>query len=350
MIDHTRDKNLMDLHYLNKVFTIPAFVKEASIAIGDLTAEPSHNIRFADTRRKLYPTDTKADTWLSVVYFNKHASEYDAKEREQVSRRLIEAVKFWQLEDTFKPNPTQLSSKEAAATPAPFTVKFCKGDEVLDEVPVYDHADMQKLASELLQQRHMFPYETRSSVAQQLLDLNAQMGALTTDQQDLLEKTAGQYRTTVHDLAQGLIQRDDLYRRKGLMHTDELQGLLKEAVASAEHAIVQQELMQKIAGVLDDYDRFANLHARGYSPSFSAPEDMFGGITRSGAKTLVHGVINLDGELVPKTKLAKYASQLRTLLEDLGEAPAGNDEDLFRKVASLNNPTALNLVLDLLHG
>jgi len=341
MRDHIQDKNLSDLNHVLNVFEFPAFAKEASVANTDAVAHLSAEM-FADPRRRLYPIHTKADTWLSTAYFYKNASQYSEGDKVKVAERLVDAARFWKLENTFKNITTPPELEKTATEHSVLTVEFRQNGTVEAQVHIRNQQDLEKVAAELIQDRHRFPYEMRRDVARQLLAA----GTFADDYvRDHLEKTAGYVRTDVQSLKDAVRHREALYKRayRQVPSLDELHAICKEAEEKAEAGLVQDTFLEKIAGILDNYDRFARLHTSGYGSSLSAPEDSFGGITRNGARTIIGGVVDIGGRLYPKHQVLKHAKELQQLFADLAGEYDLTDEQILQKAASACDPLLVQL-------
>ena len=93
-MDIVHDSNLAELMTIRNVYEIPEYVKSSGMPEKTASASvPAES--FAWEERRLFPTTAKADTWLSAVYFEKHASEIGPFDRARIMNRLTEAVDFW---------------------------------------------------------------------------------------------------------------------------------------------------------------------------------------------------------------------------------------------------------------
>jgi hypothetical protein len=316
MHDHVSDKNYAELNQLLTVWEIPEFVKEAAFSDEESVKDlPRDN--FADPGTQSFPIHSQADTWLSTVYFLKHAEEIPQAKRDSISARLLDANQFWSLSpESFQRKALE---KTAAAMPEPVLVLSYNDAQGEREIPIYSQEHFEKTAEFLLANRHVYPLEARRDIAAQLLGSELVAG-LDYDKVSDLEKTAGCLRAGMRDVMNGLLERVEQYKhRKHPEFEKTLLGVYKEAAAEAIDDVIEPEGLDKIARVVDELDRIVGLHAQGYSANLPAPESMFGGLSAHDMETLQKHATQLStGDWVFQHQVKKHAGEILPLLDALG--------------------------------
>jgi len=348
MIDHVTDLNRSMLYRIGKSIVFPEFVQNFT----PMTEKEASDLDlrlFADPLNRRFPIGSAEDTWLSTVYFEKQAAELDPDDRNAIAGRLLTALNVWELKGQFQ--------KKAETKPRkPITVIRC-GDH---DVVINELADLQKLAEDILDHAEKYPFDTRSMTACQLMNLADKFTNLVGDafQTGLRERLAGMQEAPLSiGLREGLqkaacdmkapktnvlktIQsRQDTYVHEGFeQFIEKTAELLKEVTSGP--TIVESETLQKVAGELDNLDRLAGLHRRGYSSAFMTPENSFNGMTSKQAARLRHFMCRLpNGKIVLMNKTAGKEDSLQDFLK---EALSVSDTtgNLYRDLSGLSTADA----------
>lgn len=317
MKDHIRDGNHTELYSLRNVYLIPEFVKEAEILEpAEIRALPA--AVFADPVRRLYPVHTAADTWLSTVFFHKHAAEYRPEERNAVSSRLLDAIELWDLKSSFQ----RLSEEKEASDPV--MVLDAEAHGLSESVVMQTPEDFCKVAEHLCANRHQYPYAVRRAMARSLVADEKLVETLPEKTADELHKTAGLHTAEVLKTVTGIATRFDLYRRLNLSPEIREAGLIMVKEAMDGHdGMLNCDSMDKIAGILDEMDRLADLQSRGYSymNGRPAPENICptGSITKYAVHKVKGKAIRLrNGQYLSRDVLQKHAADVHHALSGMG--------------------------------
>jgi len=307
---------------------IPDYVKEACPANQKEASELPVNA-FADDITRTFPIHTAADTWLSCAYYNKAASELNVylektASGERIKERLNQACEFWGIE------PPVLRQLTKAAS-AGIRIEYKVGDTVHDSTSVSSPEELTKVAEDIIQNTHRYPWQMRRDVGRQVLAAAPALSlSFSGSMQDQLNKSAGYGVGDVSAVARAITQRQVATRR---YHTELQPGLseLKEAVdSSARNGVLSPDMLDKVASVLDAVDRVASLHIY-YQGEFQAPEKQIYTTTMSQIDSFTKLSHQLpDGRYVPKDILMSDRAR------DYAEAMLGE------KVASLEDYEKLN--------
>lgn len=288
MFDQIRDVNNAGLYELSTIHEFPEFVKTASES-EDVKELPSR--LFADPVNRVYPIHTKSDAWLSKAYFDKFASEhYNDQEREQIQENFATVAPLWGLgveksaaevcpgcgkedcecqtcEDCGE-KPCKCShSKEASGVKIEFTMQ----GESHAETYVSNSDELHKLAEDIIGNTEKYPWEMRKNVSRQVLAAAPTVKAkFSAPMEVLLQKSSGYGVGELDDTLVAIRQRKQAVRSHPEMQ--EKLGELEEACKTvSKSGLLDPEMLDKTASVLDMIDRFADLHLR-YKEGFDAPE------------------------------------------------------------------------------
>jgi hypothetical protein len=147
-MDFYTDKNKSILASISQSIEIPEDVLQKK-ANERLDTDMSDNA-FGDPANKLWPVDSRADTWLSLAYFTKTASSgYPG--REKVKETLRKAASLWEIPYSVVTNIeealTPAVPKQAAAAAVPVATE---GQSLLDNASKYTYASRLAKAEMLL--------------------------------------------------------------------------------------------------------------------------------------------------------------------------------------------------------
>jgi hypothetical protein len=307
MFDHVKDRNHSELYRLQYTMELPTFVKEASLATDEDVKGLSTEL-FASPDRS-FPIHTRADTWASVAFFDKQACKLPDWQKEAIARKLTEAVKFWNLEGTFKKIDKPLT-KEASES---CTINYVDESGITrSSLTVTTNEGFKKVAQDLFTNWRSYPYPTRKSVAKQLhraMDKFAE--ALSDADVTNLEKVAGiqvAHKRNVNSTI-GLYREWCKYaHRKDLIPA--LDKVAESLSDLADSGIVKEEALDKIASILDNVDHLAKLHTYPNAPI--APEMSFKGMTMKDAKVASKNMAKLaNGDVVVLSKVAANGEAIR---------------------------------------
>jgi hypothetical protein len=221
-----------------------------------------------DPDPRMFPISSKAETWTSAAYIQKHASD-GADIRTDVIYRIKEACELWDIDfDSIEGAESPLMNKVASEF---FDIQYRDDDTVHASVPIGSKEHLDKVASDILAGNHT--YAIRRNVARQLL------GAATVfhhsfdrDTQINIEKTAGYGIGSLKEVSQAIAQRRCAIDKEYPQHSEDLRLVEKFANDSSdESGLIPGEPLDKIASVLDAVDRQAGLNIK-YNDTFQLPE------------------------------------------------------------------------------
>jgi hypothetical protein len=299
---------------------LPDFVKEAHLTrpedVTDLQSQA-----FADPKNRRFPVHTKADTWLSREYLAKFAhSMYDDAELETVANNMATACQFWDI--GVEPAHAAVQ-KEAADEGVTITYAGPQGQKAYS-LKIHNQEDFDKVASDLLQKTGKYTYSIRRDVARQLLgsvgQLNLQMD-LNTEQN--LQKTAAYAVGKLEPVVWAIRQRKSAVRK--MPELSEKLAQAEQAVkAVTREGLVDPDMLDKTAGMLDAVDRLAGLYQH-YSPQFQPPERSLFNVTIRDMDDFHKTAVTLpDGSRVEKEALE--APQTQEFIEEcLGQKCAADN-------------------------
>lgn len=273
-MDHLQDRSHSVLYRLSKSTGFPSFVKEASL-MSPQEARQLPSSSFADQSRRLFPIHTRADTWLSLLYFHKAGFDLDTllgtSGRQMLCNILDKAARLWQLEDERNKLTAPVIEKTASA---PLTIVYKVKDEVVGSIEVRGPDQLRKVASDLCANRKLYPYYTRKAVAEQLLDGERLFGkTFTVAELQTLQKQAGRACGLVEDVLACVAQRWRNCRDTHPEWTPALLGMQKSAKQEARSDLVGPDTLIPIAAALDAIDRASGLTLK-YASRYSFPEDV----------------------------------------------------------------------------
>lgn len=332
MRDQYDDKNLSILRKLSTIFELPEFVKQASV-INEKEIKNLARCSFADTVNRKYPLTTKKDTYLSKLFFTKHASEYDEASRELIKKNIADAMDLWGIDNVLVKKASMI--KEAGAYET-VTVKRSGDGAVLDAWELRTPRDFEKAAIQLFENKNMFTFEQRKDLSRQLL--SSELGkeaSLDSVVDEYLEKAAGYGICTKLELLDAVRDRARLYKSASTKYTDRLADLAEELDGVSE---LSHKHLDKVAAVFDFLDEQTGIQSK-YA-DLPTPEESLFIYTEKTAEEIKENIITLqNGSHLDKRAIAD------TSLDDffekyIGEIPKVSREDKLDILASLPSPEA----------
>jgi hypothetical protein len=338
MRDQYDDADRGQLFRLGKVINIPEFVKTASVSDPeDLKGlAPSS---FGDPARRKFPLGSRHDAWLSRLYFAKNASMYkDAGERSAVRARIERAAGVWGLPAEYETNGGM--PKKARQR---FSIPIkAAGGCTLDSLVLDSPRDLEKAAIQIFDNKGLFTFDQRSSVARKMSQLPiCKEAALRPDVAEYMEKAAGYGMASKSDLMAAVSSRALLYDK-----IDPAVAARASTLADklAEASDLMPADLGKVAAVLGACDEACGLN-RHYSRGLQTPEEaVFKWTCKTASEALRDGKVRLmNGRSVPIEKLSEEVLD-RYFNDVQGEIPTGSHMDKLAMAASLPRPDADDLL------
>jgi hypothetical protein len=337
MFDQNDDTLRKQLYKLSNIIEIPNFVKEANESDPDeIKGLPSSC--FADPSHRKYPVHTKHDAYLSRLYFSKNASMYkDASQAKLVGENLEKSASFWGLDAEYQ---MKVSIEKTASQSYSIPISNAVGDTI-DTWVLNTPRDFEKAAIQIFENKNMFSFPQRSSIAKKMLQIPLKKEAnLTPEVSEYLEKAAGYGMNSKENVMDLLMSRSLLYNMKSPAFGDRV-AQLAEKVASEE---ITPNLLAKVATVMDICDRELNLTKHYNNGRMSSPEEELFVYTEKVANDIKSANIKLtNGKVMSLDKMAE--DKLNRYFEEyIGELPKCGYEEKLSIVKSLPVPDADALV------
>lgn len=338
MRDQYDDSLRKQLYKLDNLIEFPIFVKSASESDPEeIKSLPS--ACFADQANRKFPVHTRQDAYLSRLYFSKNASEYkDVKYASLVGENLEKSAAFWKLDTEYVLKQKPMDKTASASYSIP--IQDSAGGTI-DRWVLNTPRDFEKAAIQIFENKNMFSFPQRSSVAKKMLQIPLRKEAnLTPEVSEYLEKAAGYGMNTRENVLDVLMSRSVLYNMKNHEFGDRM-AQLADKVASEE---VTPNLLEKIATVIDICDRELHLSKHYNNGRMSSPEEELFIYTEKVANDIKSANIRLtNGKVMALDKLAE--DKLNRYFEEyIGELPKCGYEEKINIVKSLPSPDADALV------
>jgi hypothetical protein len=337
MFDQYSDSMRTQLHKFNQLLELPEFVKTADESDPDeIRSLPSSC--FADPVHRKYPVHTRQDAYLSRLYFSKNASMYkDAKQAKLVGENLEKSASFWKLDTEYQ---MKTAMEKTASASYDIPIQDSNGGTI-DKWVLNTPRDFEKAAIQIFENKNMFSFPQRSSVAKAMLKIPLRKEAtLSPEVSEYLEKAAGYGMNTKENVMDLLMSRSVLYNMKNSAFGDRIASLA-EKVASED---ITPNLLEKVATVIDICDRELNLTKHYNNGRVASPEEELFVYTEKVANDIKSANIKLtNGKVMSLDKLAE--DKLNRYFEEyIGELPSCGYQEKIAIVQSLPSPDADALV------
>jgi len=320
VIDLPSDKGLVHFNTLSKVLVLPEFVKQADwdeqLATNNLPTEA-----FADVYDRKFPIHTKTAAYLSYGYFLTQKDKLEKKAFQRINQAFGHAAQFWSLEPEFSDILKSLD-KQAGVLVGKFGLTIGKENFF----PVNTPSDILKSAELLVDRRANFDYPLRCQAAKNIMKAAAEVGLPLTTIPEQVHKMAGFGITTRQAAIMELTTRYNNEKRANLaepLHT------CLEALTGLKSDLLGGEVCEKIAEIIDRYDRLAG------NPSY--PENVLFAFTKHAADSIAQRIATLtDGTSYWLTDLEKASDAFEVLGKDIVRDLKAIDGSLkLHKVAEL---------------
>lgn len=287
IIDLPSDKGLTHFHSLSRVLNLPEFVKEADFQ-EQIETKELPNGAFADPRDKKFPIHTKAAAYLSYAYFLKQLDKLSEGDIQRCDAGFAKAASYWSLKGEYL--QIQADMLKQAAAPVE---KYAAPGNLF---PINTPSEIIKSAELLSSSRSRFDYGTRNLIAKNLMKAAAEKH-LVNVMPESVHKMAGKGVTTKQAAMLELTSRYNNEKRPALAAP--LQTCIS-ALSQMQSDMLGGEVCEKIASIIDKYDRMAG--------KTSFPEDVLFAFTKHAATKLASSLVNLpDGTSYRLNDLEKAA-------------------------------------------
>jgi hypothetical protein len=265
--------HLTELHRTDQLYTIPGFVKEASLDDAELADLPA--IAFADPETREYPIHTKAAAWLSNARFWDRAAA-DTVGDTAVATSLLRAADTWDIRDSVSPLiDAALEHRKQAEQEVAARLTFAVDHDDLQMYPIADAASLQTSAAAFYRHRASFHYPVRKQAAERLLDGATRYNSpIPAPILDYLEKAAGKATVQVESLMRAFVARGSML--KGA-EADDVRQAMAAGLSEIGDDRIDGDAAVKAAEMLDALDRAACLwpfyHCNG-EQTLGLPEEL----------------------------------------------------------------------------
>lgn len=303
-MDHAVDSNGVELFELAQRFDIPEFVKTATIDRTLIAALPSSS--FADASARLFPCHTRADTFLSYMYFLKHANDVPDFKRASVFNRLQQFTRDWAIYADCKQLQTAHEKQSANVMDRLPDTDFAIVEDVDSEIyralPIVDASSLKQAEDHLIEYRDRYPADWRRRAAQRL---TVKAASLKIEVSPYISRAADALASPSVDVAAALMQRAHIVpptRRD----EPEYHRMLKLArcLAECNGPIANADA---VMSTIDNLDRHFDL-TRMYARRLPTPEEVvYGAVSSKTAAHVADRLIQLTtGNVYTKSALFRH--------------------------------------------
>jgi len=317
---------------------VPGFVKEA-----ESVDEQDFNVvnvdHFGDPANRLYPLNTKSNTWLSREHFSRDKDKLEKNAAEIIGNRIEKAASFWGLDE-----PIRIREKPEKHTIHQIEIE----DDVDKKVIKLDVGGHYKEAAEkFCADRKHYTYSMRRSFARGMLEAPEDVKEpLEPDTEQMLCKMANYGSCTPETARNAVFLRMCLVRKTD---PDTFGQLVKVAHAvQGMDGLMDINVLHKIARLLDYVDRSKGLHVH-YGKDINPPEDDLFHFTEKRASAVRDEALVLeDGTIMNRLELLDHKDQVNEYFEKIaGVQPYSDEDSLVDAVIRLHQsevPTFLNFL------
>ena len=312
------DPNQAKLLKIWNEMDVPGFVKTAA----DVTDQNYNSVdidHFADPAKRLYPLNTKSNTWLSREHFRRDETGMEKTAAELIKARISKAASFWNLDESIR-------MRQADEPLTVFKINI-DGDRDTDKIELDLTGHYKQACEQFYENRASYPYTTRRSFAQQVLAApEAVKEEIAVDVEEGLHKMAD-YGSCTGDTA-----RDAVFLRMCYVRTKapETYGELVKVAHHLQHTegLVDINLLHKTALILDTVDRAHGLHVK-YGDALPFPEDSLFGFTEKRASLVRDDALVMsDGSVINRTELLENTDKVNEYFSKVaGHADQFSDDD-----------------------
>lgn len=306
---------LSDLHRFEKLYGLPAFVKQAEFETADdLQTLPSS--AFADSIHRRFPCHTKSACFLSNLRFWEKAM-VDGTTDYSTADRLLKLAAFWGIDDDLQ---TTLNTVKGGVVKEASDLKDENFALVVDwqgqkqrHYPVLNADFTKQAASAFYSERSNYPLSWRRQAAESLLQKVAEFEVeLEPRIFEYLCKAAGQGVGDPTEVADALVTRAFYAAGSGLSKEAEklrqIAGHLKDGIGVQPLG----QLMDKTAEFIDELDRKTGLFH--YYDRLPLPEEICNGVlVKTAAEDLDSKIVLVTGSVFSKEAIENSPAALTVL-------------------------------------
>lgn len=314
-MDVLHDSSWRQWFNIAKTYKVPEYVMNHEVMDKNAAADLDDTL-FADAGKRMFPLDSKANTWLSAAYFNENRDNIDAEVRPIIENNIKTAAVVWGITDEVN---DVLSTRHVEVSPEDDVHNYGFIDSNGHTYfPLFDEEGV-KRASEFFDKfKDSLPTEVRSSLAKTIV------------------KKAGDYNIEIHtsvirnagiglpvkiDIADHLLDR--AYLTKDAECATVIASMIKTVAACQPEELVEN--LDKLAHVIEQLD-IVNGMDKEYGKSIVHPFDFVYSMVPYEAISFIKDAMPLHQYTFSVEKLAKVDP-------DVFKAALG--EEIFK---SISNP------------
>ena len=310
-IDQSTDITSQMRHVIQKLHTVPEFVKKASDndQFGDPETLQTHV--YADPSKRTFPCHTKAATWVSAAYFAHQQSQYAEGQREFVKERLTKTAQFFgigQLVDALFKEAAAVNSYEDAVTPdSAYALTWTDtAGNPQRKYPLRNPSEIKVAAEWFNDNWSQFDFDMRHSMARKLFTKMAEY-SVTIDDTSQIERSAGFGYCEKSAMTRAWEKRAVISRKQYPEYANQAEAVAA-ALAVSDIDMRDFDLRTKMASSMDDFDNQTMLR-KYYGESIDWPENTLFAITEKIASDFLNDhVMTTTGSVYKQADLRKLTS------------------------------------------
>lgn len=290
VLDLSSDRGLTHFHALSRILDLPEFVKQADFQ-EQIETNNLPKDAFADTWTRTFPIHTKTAAYLSYAYYLRQVDKMSLQDAGRCKAGFVKAARYWNLYGEYAQIYTAVNNKREKQASAPSPTSIIEG------------------AKQLVMTRHKYAYTQRSKMAKDIMKAAAAAKLSLTALPEEIHTMAGLGITTKNAAMLELAVRWQNEKRASLAQP---LAVCIEALTRIKSDLLGGEVCEKIAGIIDQYDRTVS--------KVSFPEDVLFGFTKHAANRLTNRMVSMvDGTTYWGADLRKAAEAFQVLGNDIAK-------------------------------
>ena len=312
VLDHTQDVSGAEIHRLTSLYQPPEFVKQASHErlCGDPETQAAH--LYGDPVTRTWPLHSAPATWMSSLFFFNKQAELSPSVADRVESRILQAAQYFQI----LPQVQALQTKVAhdakhqlhQVPDADFALVWRTDETTERHYPLRNPTEIKTAEAWFMKYRSEFDWEDRRTIASKIHEKAAQH-AVPLEYQDVIAKTAGYGFAPTSDIVDMLQARAAMVQRThGTLATE--MHKLASLIQKQGIELRDSGTRDKIAGIIDRFDRETKLTQLYDAGGLPRPEDVMFKVTEKAASEFVQQHVQLQsGAVYEKAALATLPLQ-----------------------------------------
>lgn len=301
ILDHTQDISGTETHRLTSLHEPPEFVKEAEHTRlhGDPEMLPSHV--YGDQTNRTWPLHAAPAVWMSSLFFFDKKASLDPAKADAIEQRILKAAQFYNIRPQVEKLKTKISESLAhdlsTVGDADFALVW-ESDKGKERHYPLRNSDEVKMAEHWFSQfRDEFLWTDRRRIAEKIYEKAAKYSVSLSDP-EMITKTAGLGHAPTVDIIEMLATRANLVARTHPEHCAEIRKLAKIVTSDGDSvrggiSFRDTGIMDKIATVVDQFDRATNLNRMYDDGGLDRPEEVMFKLTAKHASDFVDAHIQM---------------------------------------------------------